>query len=211
MSSHASTVDPKKAELWDTHHHSHDVISTRTLGYFLYLLSDGMLFATLFAAYGVLSYQHSYFGGPTPAEFVKPWYTFAQTIALFLSVLAYGFGMNALKHKNKSGLINGMLAAFVLGVVFLVLDIRDMSHLYSMGITLASSGGMSAFMVLTQVHATHIFFGLIWILVMIAQVMTKGFTEETVGRLLTLRMFWHLQAVIWVFVYIFVYLWGYIS
>jgi Heme/copper-type cytochrome/quinol oxidase, subunit 3 len=70
---------------------------------------------------------------------------------------------------------------------------------------------MSAFMVLTQVHATHIFFGLIWILVMIAQVMTKGFTEETVGRLLTLRMFWHLQAVIWVFVYIFVYLWGYIS
>ena len=102
MSSHASNVDPKTAELWDKSHYQHDVISTRTFGYFMYLLSDGMLFATLFAAYGVLSYQHSYFGGPTPADFVKPWYTFAQTMALFLSVLAYGFGMNALKHKNKS-------------------------------------------------------------------------------------------------------------
>lgn len=211
MSSPACNVDPKTAELWDKGHYQYDVISTRTLGYFMYLLSDGMLFATLFAAYGVLSYQHSYFGGPTPADFVKPWYTFVQTMALFLSVLAYGFGMNALKHKNKSGVISGLLAAFVLGVLFLMLDIHDMTHLASLGISVATSGGMSAFIVLTQVHATHIFFGLIWILVMMAQVMTKGFTTEVVGRLLTLRMFWHLQAIIWVFVYVFVYLWGYMS
>ena len=207
----ASDVDPQTAELWDRHQHQHDVISTRTLGYFLYLLSDAMLFATLFAAYGVLSYQHSYFGGPTPADFVKPWYTFAQTMALFLSVLAYGFGMNALKNKNRGGVINGLLSAFILGALFLVLDIHDMAHLASLGVSVATSGGVSAFVVLTQVHATHIFFGLIWILVMMAQVMTKGFTTEVVGRLLTLRMFWHLQAIIWVFVYVFVYLWGYMS
>ena len=211
MSSHTSNVDPKTAELWDKSHYQHDMISTRTFGYFMYLLSDGMLFATLFAAYGVLSYQHSYFGGPTPADFVKPWYTFAQTMALFVSVLAYGFGMNALKHKNKSGLINGLLAAFVFGVLFLALDIHDMTQLASLGITVATSGGISAFIILTQVHAAHVFFGLIWILVMMAQVLTKGFTTEVVGRLLTLRMFWHLQAIIWVFVFVFVYLWGYMS
>ncbi|EGQ64246.1 cytochrome o ubiquinol oxidase, subunit III, partial [Acidithiobacillus sp. GGI-221] len=67
------------------------------------------------------------------------------------------------------------------------------------------------FIILTQVHAAHVFFGLIWILVMMAQVLTKGFTTEVVGRLLTLRMFWHLQAIIWVFVFVFVYLWGYMS
>ncbi|AEK57298.1 cytochrome O ubiquinol oxidase [Acidithiobacillus caldus] len=212
MSGHASnTPDPKTAVLWDTEYHGHDVISTRSLGFFLYLLSDGMIFATLFAAYGVLSYQHSYFGGPTPADFVKPWYTFSQTIALFLSVLAYGMGMTALKRRSRGGLINGLLGAFVLGVLFLVLDIHDVLDLAAHGITVAASGGISAFIVLTQVHAAHIFFGLLWILVMIYQVLRLGFTADTVGRLLSLRMFWHFQAVVWVFVYIFVYLWGYMS
>ncbi|MCE5387592.1 MAG: cytochrome c oxidase subunit 3 [Acidithiobacillus sp.] len=210
MSAHSST-DPKTAVLWDTHDHGHDVISTRTFGFFLYLLSDGMIFATLFAAYGVLSYSHSYAAGPTPASFVHPWYTFLQTVALFLSVLAYGMGMGGLKRGSKSGLLSGLLAAFVLGVVFLGLDIHDMMDLADHGITIMTSGGTSAFIFLTQTHAAHIFFGLIWISVMILQVMTKGFTTETVGRLLSLRMFWHMQAIIWVFVYIFVYLWGYMS
>ncbi|WP_348550554.1 cytochrome c oxidase subunit 3 [Acidithiobacillus sp.] len=210
MSAHNSP-DPKTAVLWDTHYHGHDVISTRSFGYFLYLLSDGMLFATLFAAYGVLSYSHSYFNGPTPADFVHPWYTFTQTVALFLSVLAYGMGMSAVKKGNKTGLMNGLVAAFVLGAIFLGLDIHDMMDLAAHGITVQTSGGTSAFIVLTQVHAAHIFFGLIWILVMMTQIMGKGFTIETVGRLLSLRMFWHLQAIIWVFVYVFVYLWGYMS
>ncbi len=211
MSSHGNTVDPKKTVLWDAEYHGHDVISTRSLGFFLYLLSDGMIFATLFAAYGVLSYSHNYFGGPTPSQFVHPWYTFTQTVSLFLSVLAYGMGMAAMKNRNRGGLISGLLGALVLGVVFLCLDVHDMTDLARQGITIATSGGTSAFIILTQVHAAHIFFGLIWILVMVAQVSSKGFTTDTVGRLLSLRMFWHLQAIIWVFVYVFVYLWGYIS
>jgi cytochrome o ubiquinol oxidase subunit 3 len=91
------------------------------------------------------------------------------------------------------------------------LDIHDMMDLAAHGVTVQTSGGASAFIVLTQTHAAHIFFGLIWIVVMMFQVMGKGFTTDTVGRLLTLRMFWHLQAIIWVFVYVFVYLWGYMS
>ncbi|MBU2781615.1 cytochrome O ubiquinol oxidase, partial [Acidithiobacillus caldus] len=117
----------------------------------------------------------------------------------------------ALKRRSRGGLINGLLGAFVLGVLFLVLDIHDVLDLAAHGITVAASGGISAFIVLTQVHAAHIFFGLLWILVMIYQVLRLGFTADTVGRLLSLRMFWHFQAVVWVFVYIFVYLWGYMS
>jgi len=73
------------------------------------------------------------------------------------------------------------------------------------------SGGLSAFYALTQVHTAHIFVGLIWMLVMLYQVMRKGFTEDVVGRLISLRMFWQFQAVMWVFIYVFVYLWGYMS
>ncbi|CDQ09976.1 cytochrome o ubiquinol oxidase subunit III [Acidithiobacillus ferrivorans] len=211
MSSAAEKVDPEKVVLWAGEYEGHDVISTRTFGFWLYILSDGMLFATLFAAYGVLSYAHSYYTGPTPAQFVAPWYTFIQTMVLFLSVLAYGFSMTALKHGNRAGVINGLLAASVLGVVFLGLDIHDVLRMCSMHITPQTSGGLSAFYMLTQVHAAHIFFGLIWMLVMIYQVVRKEFTEEVIGRLISLRMFWQFQAVMWVFIYVFVYLWGYMS
>ncbi len=83
--------------------------------------------------------------------------------------------------------------------------------MFSMHITPQTSGGLSAFYMLTQVHAAHIFFGLIWMLVMIYQVVRKEFTEDVIGRLISLRMFWQFQAVMWVFIYVFVYLWGYMS
>ena len=210
--SHAETVvDPDKVRLWSEDYDGHDVISTRTFGFWMYVLSDAMLFATLFAAYGVLSYPHSYYTGPTPAQFVTPWYTFTQTMALFLSVLIYGWAMTSLKEGNKSGVINGLLGALVLGVLFLALDIHDVMRLLATGITPEVSGGLSAFYCLTQVHAAHIFAGLIWIVVMLWQVVRKGFTEDVVGRLISLRMFWQFQAVMWVFIYVFVYLWGYMS
>nr|AIO06857.1 cytochrome O ubiquinone oxidase subunit III [Acidithiobacillus caldus] len=210
--SHAETVvDPDKVQLWSEDYDGHDVISTRTFGFWMYVLSDAMLFATLFAAYGVLSYPHSYYTGPTPAQFVAPWYTFTQTMALFLSVLIYGWAMTSLKEGNKSGVINGLLGALVLGVLFLALDIHDVMRLLAAGITPEVSGGLSAFYCLTQVHAAHIFAGLIWIVVMLWQVARKGFTEDVVGRLISLRMFWQFQAVMWVFIYVFVYLWGYMS
>ncbi|MGC9217502.1 cytochrome c oxidase subunit 3 [Acidithiobacillus sp.] len=211
MSNTETVLDPGKVHLWSDDYDGHDVISTRTFGFWLYVLSDAMLFATLFAAYGVLSYPHSYYTGPTPAQFVAPWYTFAQTMALFLSVLIYGFAMTSLKEGNKAGVINGLIGALVLGIVFLGLDIHDVMRLVAAGITPQVSGGLSAFYALTQVHAAHIVAGMIWILVMLWQVARKGFTEDVVGRLISLRMFWQFQAVMWVFIYVFVYLWGYMS
>ena len=208
---HDEVVDPNTVTLWSDDYEGHDPISTRTFGFWMYVLSDGMLFATLFAAYGVLSYSHSYYTGPTPAQFVAPWYTFIQTMALFLSVLAYGLAMTALKKGSKAGVINGIIASMVLGVVFLGLDLHDVLRMLAMGVTPEVSGGLSAFYALTQVHSAHIFIGLIWMLVMLYQVLRQGFTDDTVGRLLSLRMFWQFQAVMWVFIYVFVYLWGYMS
>ncbi|WP_308388752.1 cytochrome c oxidase subunit 3 [Acidithiobacillus sp. AMEEHan] len=210
-STHDVSIDPSQATLWSDDYEGHDVISTRTFGFWMYVLSDGMLFATLFAAYGVLSYSHSYYTGPTPAQFVAPWYTFIQTMALFLSVLAYGFAMTALKQGNKTGVINAIIASMVLGIVFLGLDIHDVLRMIGMGVTPEVSGGLSAFYALTQVHAAHIFVGLLWMLVMLYQIVRQGFSEDVVGRLLSLRMFWKFQAVMWVFIYVFVYLWGYMS
>ncbi len=207
-SSTSKALDPSSVELWDHSHHHHDVISTRTFGFWLYMLSDAMIFAVLFAAWEVLSYSHSFAAGPTPASFVEPGYVFLQTLALFTSVLAYGFTMVALKNGNKAGVISGLWGALILGVAFLALDINDVVHLVGMGITPELSGGLSAFFILTQTHALHILFGLLWMLVMLVQVSRFGFTTDVVGRLLSLRLFWHFQAVVWVFVFVFVYLRG---
>ncbi|MHB8252623.1 MAG: cytochrome c oxidase subunit 3 [Acidiferrobacter sp.] len=210
-SSHDKAVDPDQVVLWSDDYEEHDTISTRTFGFWMYILSDGMLFATLFAAYGVLSYPHSYYTGPTPAQFVAPWYTFIQTMALFLSVLAYGFSMTSLKSGRKAGVVNGIIASMVLGIVFVGMDVHDVLRMFGMNATPEVSGGLSAFYALTQVHAVHIVVGLVWMLVMLYQIVKKGFTEDVVGRLISLRMFWQFQAVMWVFIYVFVYLWGYMS
>ncbi|MCL5980010.1 MAG: cytochrome c oxidase subunit 3 [Gammaproteobacteria bacterium] len=207
-SSTSKALDPSSVELWDHGHHHHDVLSTRTFGFWLYMLSDAMIFATLFAAWEVLSHAHNFASGPNPAQFVKPGYAFLQTVVLFTSVLAYGFTMVALKNGNKGGVITGLLAAIVLGVAFLALDIGDVVRLIDAGITPELSGGLSAFFILTQTHALHILFGLLWMLVMLIQVGRFGFNTEVVGRMLSLRLFWHFQAVMWVFIYVFVYMRG---
>ena len=207
MATASGGMDSTADGLWEAHYH-HDAIATRTLGFWLYLLSDAMIFAGLFAAYGVLSHSYNAAGGPTLHTLVNPLSAYGETFAVLTSVLAYGGAMVALKRNNRTGVLVGLGAAFILGSVFLGLEVQDFARLFHAGIYPQDSGYLSAFFALVMTHGLHMAFGLLWMAVMFVQVGTQGFTDKTVYRLLNLKLFWHFRAVIWVLVFTFVDLRG---
>ncbi|MHB8256190.1 MAG: cytochrome c oxidase subunit 3 [Acidiferrobacterales bacterium] len=190
--------------LWDSSHHEHDAISTRTFGFWLYMLSDAMILAALFTAYAVL--RHNYAGAPTAAQIVHPGYAFRETLLVFSSVFAFGLTMSALKQGSRAGVINGIVVSFLIGAAFLGMEFHEFSGLISQGITPERSGFLSAYYAMVLVHGLHMVFGLLWMAVMVVQIMRQGFTDNVVYRLLNLKIFWQFQAVIWVCVFTVVYL-----
>ncbi|MDA8389328.1 MAG: cytochrome c oxidase subunit 3 [Gammaproteobacteria bacterium] len=192
--------------LWDEGHHGHDVISTRTFGFWLYMLSDAMIFATLFAAYAVLASHTA--GGPAAQDIVHPWYAFGETVLVFSSVLAFGFSVTALKAASRGGVIGWMAVALLLGAGFLGMEIHEFAGLAMQGIVPARSAFLSSYWVLVLTHGLHMAFGLIWMLVMMYQVARYGFSTDVVARLLSLKYFWFFQAVMWVCVFTVIYLHG---
>lgn len=194
--------------LWHYGHEDHDVIAAKTFGFWLYMLSDALLFAGLFAAYAVLDHAMNTAGGPTEVQVVHPVAAAWQTLAVLSSVFAYSLATVALKRGSRAGLIAGMAAAAVLGVVFIGLELADFVSLFHAGATPDTSGFLSAFFVLIATHGLHMVFGILWMLVMMVQVLRFGFSTAVVAQLLNLRLFWQFQASVWVCVYVFVYLKG---
>jgi cytochrome o ubiquinol oxidase subunit 3 len=194
--------------LWHHGHEAHDMIATKTLGFWLYMLSDALIFAGIFAAYGVLDHTMNAAGGPTESQVVHPIAAFWQTLAVLSSVFAYSLATVALKHGNRFWLALGIVAAIVLGSVFIALELNDFATLYAQGATAQTSGFLSAFFLIIATHGLHMAFGILWLLVMLVQVLRLGLTAPVVAQLLNLRLFWQFQAAIWVCVYVFVYLKG---
>jgi cytochrome o ubiquinol oxidase subunit 3 len=194
--------------LWHYGHEEHDVIAAKTLGFWLYMLSDALIFAGIFAAYGVLDHTMNAAGGPTETQVVHPIAAFWQTIAVLSSVFSYSLATVALKNGNKLGLMLGIVGAIVLGGIFIALEINDFVDLYAHGATAQTSGFLSAFFLIIATHGLHMAFGILWLLVMLAQILRLGLTAPVVAQLLNLRLFWQFQAAVWVCVYVFVYLKG---
>lgn len=194
--------------LWHHGHEDHDVIAAKTFGFWLYMLSDALLFAGLFAAYAVLDHAMNTAGGPTEAQVVHPIAATWQTLAVLSSVFAYSLATVALKRGSRAGLIAGMAAAIVLGAVFIGLELADFASLFRAGATPDTSGFLSAFFVLIATHGLHMALGILWMLVMVVQVLRYGLSTAVVAQLLNLRLFWQFQASVWVCVYVFVYLKG---
>jgi cytochrome o ubiquinol oxidase subunit III len=200
--------DGKVPPLWHYGHEEHDVIAAKTFGFWLYMLSDALLFAGLFAAYAVLDHAMNTAGGPTEAQVVHPIAATWQTLAVLSSVFAYSLATVALKRGSRMGVIAGMIAAAVLGAIFIRLELADFANLFRAGATPDTSGFLSAYFVLIATHGLHMAFGILWMLVMLVQVRRFGLTTPVVAQLLNLRLFWQFQASVWVCVYVFVYLKG---
>lgn len=180
--------------------------SSTALGFWIYLMSDCLIFACLFAIYAVLG--SSYAAGPGPRDLFDLNLVALNTAMLLFSSITYGFAMLSME-KNKVGATQGWLAITGLfGLAFLSIELYEFAHLIHEGATPQRSGFLSAFFALVGTHGLHVTFGIIWLVTLMVQVAKKGLIPANQRRLMCLSMFWHFLDVIWIGVFTFVYLMG---
>lgn len=183
-----------------------DVFSKTVLGFWVYLMSDCLLFGTLFATYAVL--HPSTFGGPTSRELFSLPLAFAETLILLASSITCGLALLSAVRSRLSHVMVWLAVTALLGAVFLALEIHEFTHLVHTGNSWTRSAFLSAFFTLVGTHGLHISVGLLWVLVMIGQLAAQGITVNTFRRLVVFGLFWHFLDLIWIFIFTFVYLLG---
>lgn len=176
------------------------------LGFWLYLMSDCLIFAVLFAVYAVLG--RSYAAGPSGADLFDLNLVAINTALLLFSSITYGFAMIAMQGGNKRGLLAWLAITGLFGLGFLSLEIYEFAHLIHEGAGPSRSAFLSSFFTLVGTHGLHVTFGIIWLVTLMVQVNKLGLTHENKRRLMCLSMFWHFLDLIWIGVFSFVYLMG---
>ncbi|WP_306097763.1 cytochrome o ubiquinol oxidase subunit III [Sphingomonas sp. DG1-23] len=184
----------------------HEPGGNTLLGFWIYLMSDALIFATLFATYGVLS--TSYAGGPSPREIFELPLVAVNTALLLTSSITYGFAMIAMQEGKLRGTQLWLALTGLLGVGFVGIELYEFSSLIHEGATPQTSAFLSAFFTLVATHGLHVTFGIIWLVVMLVQLGQRGLHPENQRRLMCLSMFWHFLDVVWIGVFTFVYLLG---
>ena len=180
--------------------------SSTMLGFWMYLMSDCLIFAMLFATYGVLG--TSYAGGPGPRQLFELPLVAVNTTMLLFSSITYGFAMLSMT-DGRRGATQGWLAVTGLfGLTFIGIELYEFAHLIHEGAGPQRSAFLSSFFTLVGTHGLHVTFGLIWLVVLMVQVQLKGLTPANQRRLMCLSLFWHFLDVIWIGVFTFVYLMG---
>jgi cytochrome o ubiquinol oxidase subunit 3 len=186
--------------------HKEDTVSIQTFGFWLYLMSDLIIFATLFATFVVLG--RNYAGGPTGKELFDLPYLLGETMFLLVSSVTYGLVMLAVHAGKKKRVLIGLIVTFLLGLGFVSMEINEFHGLVAAGHGPDRSAFLSSFFTLVGTHGTHVTFGLIWMATMIGQVAVKGLTSPVQSRLMRLSMFWHFLDIIWIGIFSIVYLMG---
>jgi cytochrome o ubiquinol oxidase subunit III len=175
-------------------------------GFWVFLLSDIIMFSALFAAYAVL--VHATAGGPTGAQLFNQVSVALETACLLVSSYTCGLMSLAVGSRRRGAVYLGALATFVLGAAFLGLELREFASMIAQGATPQRSAFLSAFFALVGCHGAHVTAGLIWLTVMMAQVAVKGFRANVQRRLACFSLFWHALDIIWVGLFTLVYLMG---
>ena len=184
----------------------HDTVEMQTLGFWLYLMSDLILFATLFATFAVLG--RAYAGGPTGKELFELPYVLVETFLLLFSSVTYGLVMLAVYDGKKKSVLIGLAVTFLLGLGFVAMEINEFHGLIAAGHGPDVSAFLSSYFTLVGTHGAHVTFGLIWMAVMMGQVALKGLTTPVQSRLMRLSMFWHFLDIVWIGIFSIVYLMG---
>jgi cytochrome o ubiquinol oxidase subunit III len=175
-------------------------------GFWIFLLSDIVMFSALFAAYAVLNRATA--GGPTGAQLFNQVSVAIETACLLASSYTCGLMSLSVTARNRAATYFGALVTFVLGAAFLALELREFAGMIAIGATPQRSAFLSAFFTLVGCHGLHVTAGLIWLVVMMAQVAIKGFRANVQRRLLCFALFWHALDIIWVGLFTVVYLMG---
>lgn len=201
MTLHSATAHNREME---------EAAEQRAMGFWLYLMSDAVIFALLFMTYGIMSGSTA--GGPTGKALFNLNNAAIETALLLISSTTFGFASIAARQGERQGAqgaVLGWLAlTFVLGAGFVFLEIREFTGMIAAGAGPQRSGFLSAFFTLVGAHGLHVSTGLVWILIMMGQVATKGLTFAVTSRLFRLGLFWHFLDIAWVGIFSVVYLPG---
>ena len=186
---------------------THKVAEELVFGFWVFLMSDAVLFALLFAVYETMTAGTA--GGPGAAQLFHLKSTLIETLILLTSSFTFGMASLLMKHKRQVGWLQIMLlVTLTLGLAFLAMEISDFTKMVQQGAVPQTSGFLSAFYVLVSTHFLHVLSGCIWILVMVIQLSVFGLDETVKTRLLRLGIFWHFLDIVWIFIFTFVYLLG---
>ncbi len=183
-----------------------DTLAIQTFGFWIYLMSDLIIFSTLFATFVVLG--HNYAGGPTGKELFDLPYLAGETLLLLVSSVAYGLVMLAVHAGRKKWVLIGLGVTFLLGLGFVCMEINEFNRMMAQGHGPDRSAFLSSFFTLVGTHGAHVTCGLIWMAVVMVQVAVRGLTSPVQSRLLRLSMFWHFLDIIWIGIFSIVYLMG---
>jgi cytochrome o ubiquinol oxidase subunit III len=173
-------------------------------GFWLFLLSDIIIFAALFAAYAVLSGETA--GGPDAASLFDKKHVLIETACLLASSVTCGFGSLAVQSGEKGSTYFWMGVTFILGAIFLGLEVSEFGHMLDIGAGPSRSAFLSAFFTLVGTHGLHVTIGLCWLIVMLLQGATLGFRPMVARRFFCFGLFWHALDIVWIGVFTIVYL-----
>ncbi len=191
-----------------TTHPPADLAKT-SLGFWIYIMTDCVLFATLFATYAVL--RNNTAGGPGAAELFSLPFVLTETLLLLTSSFTIGLALLAAHQRQNRAVLRWLLVTFLLGVGFVGMELYEFTELYHEGHSWQASAFLSAFFTLVGTHGLHITAGLTWMIVVARQVWRKGVTDSGLKRLTLLGMFWHFLDIVWIFIFTVVYLLGAVS
>lgn len=193
--------------LGDTDAQADEGAGSAMFGFWMFLMSDALVFALLFATYGVM--QHATMGGPSPATEYKIGPTFIETLVLLTSSVTYGMASVAMKHGAAIRHIMLWLAVTLsLGLPFLALELHDFADMFAHGAYPSRSGFLSAFFGLVPLHGLHVLIGGLWLVVMMVQLRVFGTDPQVKINLLRLGLFWHFLDIVWIAIFSTVYLPG---
>jgi cytochrome o ubiquinol oxidase subunit 3 len=185
---------------------AHEEGGATLFGFWIYLMSDCLLFAALFATYGVLG--TSLAAGPGPRDLFDLPVVAVNTAMLLLSSLTYGLAVLGMQARRVRVTQLWLAVTALFGACFVTIELREFAHLFAIGATPQRSAFLSAFYGLVSTHGLHVTFGIVWILTLMAQLARHGLIAANVRRLMCLSMFWHFLDVVWIGVFTFVYLMG---
>lgn len=185
-------------------HHDHE--SVKVFGFWLFIISDCIMFATLFATFAVL--RESTAGGPLFSDLIEMSGIILSTFILLVSSYTSGIAVLQMHKGNLKGLIAWLAVTVLLGASFIYLEVNEFIHLVHEGAAITTSAAWSAFFTLVGAHGLHVTIGLVWMIGLMIQLKRQGITPVTKRKVSIISLYWHFLDAIWIFVFTFVYLLG---